>query len=464
MSDYPALYPRGAVLGGPTGKGAAGQPLVSDGAGGADWRGGVYLVSPGRLGIGIASPVGAAHVVADGAGTRAVVGQAAPGGTAPVYEGRDGTGTPTFAVTPSGDVSTTASGPAGSTSLVQRKYVESRGQNLVTNGSGLIGSNYNFSSFTFDPVETHGGKGSFKYVGLGNIPVKMTDEYIPVDPEKFYRFAVWAKAGNADGSGYNAGNKQYAGLECRDADLLAIDPRFYSKVSGSTDTTLAAPLNPGDTTVSLTTATGWNNNSFVSSNSFVWWPYTNGFGYTYPDYTYSRNNSGNYSTNDTLGTWAAGGITGNTITLRVAWAGPALPSGTPVRNRSVGGNYKYIAISNQSVPNAWTRYEGYIGGFDTAGSQNVNQFPYGTAYIRPLFLCNYTSGDQTPTNVIRWSNVWLSEMSAWNLDTSAAADAAGAFRLVSMADASAPNSSLYYSTTQSKLVWKNSAGVVNALY
>jgi hypothetical protein len=81
-----------------------------------------------------------------------------------------------------------------------------------------------------------------------------------------------------------------------------------------------------------------------------------------------------------------------------------------------------------------------------------------------VFLNNNTAGDQTPTNVIRWSDVWLSEMSAWNLDTSSAADAAGAFKLVSMADASAPNSSLYYSTTQSKLVWKNASGVVNVLY
>jgi hypothetical protein len=36
--------------------------------------------------------------------------------------------------------------------------------------------------------------------------------------------------------------------------------------------------------------------------------------------------------------------------------------------------------------------------------------------------------------------------------------------LGSMADGSAPNSTLYYSTTQSKLVWKDSGGTVNVLY
>lgn len=39
-----------------------------------------------------------------------------------------------------------------------------------------------------------------------------------------------------------------------------------------------------------------------------------------------------------------------------------------------------------------------------------------------------------------------------------------ALSIVSLADASAPNSTLYYSTTQSKLVWKDSGGVVRNLY
>jgi len=36
--------------------------------------------------------------------------------------------------------------------------------------------------------------------------------------------------------------------------------------------------------------------------------------------------------------------------------------------------------------------------------------------------------------------------------------------LPSLADAGAANSTLYYSTTQSKIVWKDSSGVVNGLY
>ena len=39
-----------------------------------------------------------------------------------------------------------------------------------------------------------------------------------------------------------------------------------------------------------------------------------------------------------------------------------------------------------------------------------------------------------------------------------------AFTPASLADADAPNNSIYYSTTASKLVYKNAAGVVNNLY
>lgn len=39
-----------------------------------------------------------------------------------------------------------------------------------------------------------------------------------------------------------------------------------------------------------------------------------------------------------------------------------------------------------------------------------------------------------------------------------------ALAIVTLADADAPNSTLYYSSTQSKLVWKDSGGVVRNLY
>lgn len=43
-------------------------------------------------------------------------------------------------------------------------------------------------------------------------------------------------------------------------------------------------------------------------------------------------------------------------------------------------------------------------------------------------------------------------------------DENGAFNPPSLADSDANNNSVYYSTTQSKLVYKDSSGVVNNLY
>jgi len=40
----------------------------------------------------------------------------------------------------------------------------------------------------------------------------------------------------------------------------------------------------------------------------------------------------------------------------------------------------------------------------------------------------------------------------------------GSFKPPSLADAEAQNNSIYYSTTQSKLVYKDSGGIVNDLY
>lgn len=39
-------------------------------------------------------------------------------------------------------------------SIATKNYIASRGQNLFTNGTGYLGTNYNMSSITFDSVDT----------------------------------------------------------------------------------------------------------------------------------------------------------------------------------------------------------------------------------------------------------------------------------------------------------------------
>src|SRR6266704_4370501 len=97
--------------------------------------------------------------------------------------------------------------PVNPQDAVTKNYVSSRLQNLVTNGNGLLGSNNNFSAFTFDAAETHGGGGSFKTAGVAST-YKFTDDYIPVDPEKYYRLVAWGKSGDVGGANFDGANRQ----------------------------------------------------------------------------------------------------------------------------------------------------------------------------------------------------------------------------------------------------------------
>jgi hypothetical protein len=154
-------------------------------------------------------------------------------------------------------------------------------------------------------------------------------------------------------------------------------------------------LNIGDTTMTLADATGWANGTDAALRKFTRWPYVNTKGYSYPAYTYSNHVTG-------ANTWPQGGVTGNVITLSVPWAGPALPVGTPVRNSENAGTYRYIALSGFGVPTVWTVYQGFIGGISPP-TNDINKFFAGTAYMKILFLVNYTAQQ----NVIRWNEIML---------------------------------------------------------
>jgi len=171
------------------------------------------------------------------------------------------------------------------------------------------------------------------------------------------------------------------GVACYDIDGQYITPRHYDEVVGSARTELAAPLNPGDTTITLADATGWHNGSTSTARTLRWYPYTNSKGYTYPVYGYSRN-----VTSGTNGAWGAGGISGNTITLSAPWAGPALAAGTKVSNAKDGGTYVYF--NNQVLtPADWQRMEALSG---------VDFLRPGTVNIKLLFLLNYPHGGTSP--------------------------------------------------------------------
>ena len=141
----------------------------------------------------------------------------------------------------------------GTQELASRLYVQSRGMNLIANGAGLLGNNYNFTDFSFDQTDTHGGKGSFKNTTYS--AGAFSDELMPVDGTKTYRLSLWAKS-----TTHQTGAHAYFGVATYDIDGLFIESQDYMRYP-NTDTTLASQLNPGDTTITLTNGTGWASNS-----------------------------------------------------------------------------------------------------------------------------------------------------------------------------------------------------------
>ena len=293
-----------------------------------------------------------------------------------------------------------------------QKYVQSRGENLVTNGTGLLGDKTNFSSFTFDGSQVFAGGGSF-FSQIQN-STQFSDELIPVDPLQKYRFSLMAKQNLGIG-------KAYFGVVSYDIDGKIITPYdFYG--SQYPITTLAKELKVGDTEIHLVSSIGFMDNSATPDHrhSIVFWGYKNSFGYEYPAGTYSR--TGFY-----IG-WNTSAInrTTHVITLNKPFnvsnpndAQGIFRVGHSVSPTSSGGSYQYMTASNVTIPTVWTKYEGTIMGTGIGSTS----FPHGTGFIKLLFLLNRNTsggqaGDSTWVNNLEFYNVTKevtdAEKSTWN--------------------------------------------------
>lgn len=187
-------------------------------------------------------------------------------------------------------------------------YVQSRGGGLVTNGTGLLKNNENFSQFTFDPAEAYSGFGSFKITGFNQVTTM--DEVIQVDPNGTYEFSFATKV--EDGT---KTTKMYALVDCLDIDGSQILPMHVKTYA----VTLAEDLEAASTTIKiipedvakLKAAATWRWGSrelmYIANGK-----YTSQSGYHYPEGTYSRNilNGSGVSNNKTTlsddGTWVIG--------------------------------------------------------------------------------------------------------------------------------------------------------------
>ena len=116
------------------------------------------------------------------------------------------------------------------------------------------------------------------------------------------------------------------------------------KAISNCDTTLAAALNNGDTTVTLTNATNWptsRTNQLVGIFNKLAWGYNRATCYQ----PYSSKS-------------------GNVITLKAAWSQGNFAAGTKVAECEYGSTYYYpVSIPVASMPTEWTTYtKEFIGG------------------------------------------------------------------------------------------------------
>ena len=143
-------------------------------------------------------------------------------------------------------------------SKIDTNYISSRGTDLVTNGSGILGTNYNFPGTTFNSVDAPIGAGSFDTPN-GVTSWINTTELIPIDLSKSYVLQLQAKQRGSSNTAI-----AYAGLNPFDIDGLQITPQQYM-FQANTTTTLANTIVPGATTINLASSANWNNSAGTST-------------------------------------------------------------------------------------------------------------------------------------------------------------------------------------------------------
>lgn len=271
-------------------------------------------------------------------------------------------------------------------STVSRDYEKtvSRGEQLVTNGNGQLGNNYNWDGtphdgygLVFDGGVSNDSPGSFTYPTQSKYIQVYCSEYIPVNTAKQFTL-------NFDAKSKNGLAVIYAFLNFYDVDKYQIWPAEHMYVPG-TLTTLTQELKKGDTVVHLSDVSAW---AYSSTYKYaICWKYTNSFGYTYPPETYSKYNA-------ELASSGAVDYTNNTITLKSPWQYKNMPSGSAISQGGTGATYKYL-VNRSVVPSSWKSYSGSIRGVDNSGTNKMTMFPPGVAYAKIGFLWNQNaSADQ----------------------------------------------------------------------
>ena len=259
-------------------------------------------------------------------------------------------------------------------------YIASRGENLLTNGSALLGTNYNFSGMVYDGSDTYYADGCFRKDKPAAYWTVTNDEYIPVDINQVYKFDFYVKtnkAGTGDSAPQFNGMIKAYDIDKNEISSYSVAPRV------NTLTTLARALNPGDNIVYFTSIANFSKTNLSTNNSsLLFYGYKNSFGYEYEPETYTRYRYANLWSNV-----SQMDFTNNTITLNSAWTGLAFAAGTPVSQGQDGSGALYtnvndIGITFTQTAGEWQHCWYHINGLQAKNTFPQSKFPFGTAYIK----------------------------------------------------------------------------------
>ena len=262
---------------------------------------------------------------------------------------------------------------------------------LWVNGDFSNGNTDNFSMGTYQstggPIINGVDQPYVQITGGGGSGFQGS-QYLEVDTTDQYNLTVYAKTFTPGSSGNNAGG--HIGFACYDKNKTFIDLRNCGDLG---NTTLSRPATPGDTSIFLTSSSGWYSGADVTNHTYYYRQILF-FPASHPDYgvphEYTRFNGMRYSSlvQTASGDWEMVLENGTLPDY-----GYALPTGTPVSRGAAGGSYNY-ALGSPTYPNTWQRYS--TGLFTGENRNSSTPFRYNTKYVRFLILRNYNRRTESP--------------------------------------------------------------------
>lgn len=205
------------------------------------------------------------------------------------------------------------------------------------------------SGWSYDTTD-YAGESKCSLVQPVNAGVGNFGTQIPINPTLRYKISFWVKC-KGDMTSYLVAIYYYT------SNGTLLNHTSVNFKSG-TKTQLSAALNTGDTTVTLKSGSNWAAKNYsrlgFRSNGTVSW-----------------NNTGISNSNGSTGMVKS--VSGNVVTLNVAYSGSTMAVNTYVVESYDGSNYAY-PIGKGALPtdNTWKYVEGYFGKADTLWDGNDN--------------------------------------------------------------------------------------------